>query len=127
MKVFTCVLAVVLATTWLGMCSANSRHYGQNPWVSNGMGGHMYNPNAGVNSYSFSNPSGGVNSNSFSNSFRRRTYGQNPWVSNGMGGHMYNHNAGVNSYSFSNPSGGVNSNSFSNSFRRLRRRSIAEE
>ena len=74
MKVFTCVLAVVLATTSLGVCSANSfrrRAYGQNPWVSNGMGGHMYNPNAGVNSYSFSNPSSGVNSNSFSRSFRR--------------------------------------------------------
>ena len=91
--------------SFLGWLEATYPHIGRNPWDPTRP--NYYNPNAGVNSHSFSNPHGGVNSNSFRSSFdldnegfgdesepyERRLYGKNPW------GPYYNPNA--------RPNGGV--------------------
>ena len=92
-------------------------HIGRNPWDPTGP--NLYNPNAGVNSYSFRNPNGGVNSNSFRSSYniygpyKRRLYGKYPW--DPARPNYYNLNAGGNTYSFSNPNDSFDSNSFRSS------------
>ena len=60
------ITALVVAVFSAGS-EATYPHIGKNPWDPTRP--NHYDPNAGVNSHSFSNPHGGVNSNSFRSSF----------------------------------------------------------